>query len=333
MTLAAIDNIDDAVEATRAFLWPFDLGRWAKLALLAFFIGGGTGVNPLQFTGGTGTTPETAGSPASIDFSGMVPSISGAELAIAVGVIGVVLAVVLALMLVGAVVEFVFVESLSRERVRIREYWGEHWRQGVRLFGFRLLVGVFSIGVPALLAVAGLSPVLFGDGELSIALLALAAVGFVVLAIGAGLANGFTTNFVVPVMIVEDHSLLAAWRRFWPTLTAEWKEYTVYVVMSFVLQIAVGILTSVVTAIAAILLLIPLGIVALIGGALLSVSSIAGWAIIGVAGVLFVLGLLTIALLVAVPVQTFLRYYALLVLGDTNGAFDVIPERRNTIRA
>lgn len=333
MTFAAIDTIDDAVEATRAFLWPFDLGRWAKLALLTFFIGGGTGANPFQFTGSTGSGPETPSAPGPSDFSGMVPSIGAAELAIIAGVVGVVLVVVLALMFIGAVFEFVFVESLSQERVQLREYWGNRWRQGVRLFGFRLLLGVFSIAVLSLLGVAGFYPVLFGDGGLSIALLALAAVGFVVLAIAAALVNGFTTNFVVPVMIVEEQSVLAAWRRFWPTVTAEWKEYAVYVVMRFVLQIAVGILTGIVTAIAAILLLIPLGIVGLVGGALLSVSSVAGWAIIGVAGVLFVLGLLTIVLLVGVPVQTFLRYYALLVLGDTNDAFDLIPERRNAIRA
>jgi hypothetical protein len=31
-------------------------------------------------------------------------------------------------------------------------------------------------------------------------------------------------------------------------------------------------------------------------------------------------------------VLTYLRYYALLVLGDTNDTFDLIPERRAAVR-
>jgi hypothetical protein len=33
-----------------------------------------------------------------------------------------------------------------------------------------------------------------------------------------------------------------------------------------------------------------------------------------------------------VPVQTYLHYYALLVLGDTNETFDLIKDRRTAIR-
>jgi hypothetical protein len=82
----------------------------------------------------------------------------------------------------------------------------------------------------------------------------------------------------------------------------------------------------------AIVAAVPFGIVGLAGGALLSVSQIAGGILIAVAAVLFVLTIIVLGLLVAVPVTTYLRYYALLVLGDTNAEFDLIADRRRAIR-
>jgi hypothetical protein len=40
-----------------------------------------------------------------------------------------------------------------------------------------------------------------------------------------------------------------------------------------------------------------------------------------------------VAALVQVPVVTYFRYYALLVLGDTDADLDLIPERRRAVRA
>lgn len=45
-----------------------------------------------------------------------------------------------------------------------------------------------------------------------------------------------------------------------------------------------------------------------------------------------VLAFLQLSLFSVVLAQTFLRYYTLLVLGDSTEAFDVIPEQRATNR-
>ncbi|KPN30121.1 hypothetical protein SY89_00843 [Halolamina pelagica] len=176
-------------------------------------------------------------------------------------------------------------------------------------------------------------PLLTGNGSFSVILLLLAiGVAFVV-AIVSSLVNGFTTQFVVPVMIAENRNVLAAWRRFWPTLTGQWKQYLVYVFVRFVLSIAVGLVVGIVTFVGMLILAIPFVIVGVGGVALLSVSEIAGGALIAITIALFVLLLFVLALLLSVPVQTFLRYYALLVLGDTEAAFDLVDEQRQAIRA
>ena len=334
MTLYAFDAIDDAFEATRAFLWPPDLGRWAKLALLMFFVGGGGGFNPFQYnfggTGGGGPTPP--GTPGAPGVPEGFPSIGGPELAVIALIVGVVLLVGLVFLAVGSIMEFVFVESLRRESVTIRRYWGEHWGRGLRLFGFRLALGVVTLVIVGIGLAVAFGPVLAGTGEPSIAAVLVAIPVFIAVAILAGLVNGFTTVFVVPVMIAEGSGVLAGWRRFWPTMRGQWKQYAVYAVMGFVLQIAAGIVAGIATLLALIVVAIPFVIFGLVGLGLLQAAAVAGWVVIGIAVALFLLAALIVSLFISVPVETFLRYYALFVLGDTDEELDLIAERRQAIR-
>jgi hypothetical protein len=336
MSLYAIDAIDDAIDAARAFLWPFDRSRWLRLALVVFFIGGG-GFSPIQFPTGTGSGPEPGPGTEPPGMPGpgpaeAAPSVGGAELAVIAAIVAVVALLALGFMLVTAIMEFVFVESLRKETVAIRRYWGDHWRRGMRLFGFRVALGVLTLGTFGVLGVAVLAPVLAGTAGVSLALLAVAIPVAILVAIASGIAGGFTTVFVVPIMLAEDRGVLSAWRRFWPTMTGQWKQYAAYAVLGWVLQLVAGIAAGIATLLAAILIAIPIGILGLVGWGLLSVVEVAGWAVIAVAVVLFVLAMIVLSLLVSVPVQTFLRYYALFVLGDTNDAFDIIAERRAAVR-
>ena len=330
MTLYALDDITDSFEATKAFLWPIDVGRWAKLALVVFF-GGLGGSNPLQLGGGSpgGDVPETPGTPG---ISDGISSISGAELAIIGAILGSIVLLVIIFAVVGSIMEFIFVDSLRNERVRIRHYWGQQWRRGLRLFGFRVVLGIVTFGIIGLLGVVVLAPVVFDQGEFSLGLLFLAIPLGILLMIASGLINGFTTMFIVPIMMLEDRGVLSGWRRFWTTFTGQWKQYGAYALVAFVLQIAGGIAAGIATLIGALVIAIPFGIIGVLGFGLLQISQIAGWAVIALVAIFLVLGLIVLTLFVSVPVQTFIRYYALLVLGDTNEEFDIIPERRQTLR-
>jgi hypothetical protein len=334
MTLYALDDVDDAIDATRAFLLPFDRGRWAKLALVVLFLGGLGGFNPIQFPGGGGTGGEidVPGGPGSPGVPDAAPSLGAPELAIVAAIAGIVALITFGFLFVGSVMEFVFVESLRREAVTIRRYWSDHWRRGARLFGFRLVLGLLTLGLIGGIVVAVLSPIIFGDGGFSLGLLFAAIPVFVVVAVVSGLMDGFTTTFVVPVMLAEERTVLSGWRRFWPTMTGQWKQYVAYAVMGFVLQLAAGILSGIVSLLGLVVLAIPFGLLGLGGFALLGVSQLAGWIVVGIAAVLFVLAAIVFVLFVSVPIQTFLRYYALLVLGDTNADFDLVAERRRAVR-
>ncbi|AUV82769.1 hypothetical protein C2R22_14875 [Salinigranum rubrum] len=331
MTLYALDDIEDAIDATRAFLWPFQRGRWLRLAVVVFFAGGAGGFNPFQFTGSG--TPSTSDGPTSPPSTAPdLPSLGGPEIAIIATIAVVLLLLFLGFLFVGSVMEFVFVRSLREEEVTLRGYWRDHWRQGARLFGFRLVLTLLTLGLVVGVLAAVFAPLVLGGNVAALGLLVVAIPVLILVALVGGLLNGFTTMFVVPVMLLEERGVIASWRRFWSTLRGQWKQYLAYLFMSIVLNLAGGILTGLVLLVAALVVGIPLALLGLGGGALLSVSHLAGWTVIGVAVAAFVVAMFVLALLVAVPVQTFLRYYALLVLGDTNETFDAIPERRRALR-
>lgn len=332
MALHAIDDVGDAFDATRAFLFPFDRSKWLKLALIVFFVGG-VGANF-----GSGTNYTTDGS----EFGGPVDLPVAPETLFAIVVAAFVAAAVLALLflLVGSVMEFVFLEALrGDDEVHVRAPFREHFGKGLRLFGFRFVLGLPVFALVALLGVTVALAVMSGSPDsailapLFLLLPVILLVGFV-----TALVNGLTTAFVTPVMLLEGRGVLSAWRRFWPTLTGQWKEYLAYLVAAFVLSFVVALAFGIAAAIAVVVLLVPFG---LVGGAALAAALTLGsgtaatvaWAAFAVVVALFVVTAIVVTAVLQVPVQTYLRYYALFVLGDTEEAFDLVPEMRATVRA
>lgn len=331
MPLYALEDLDDAWEATRAFLWPADRSRWLKLALVALFAGGpGANFNALQFN-----VPADRGMPPG---GVTVPSIGPRGWLLIAALAGSAVVLGLVVLLVGSIMEFVLVESLRREAVSIRRYWSRRWRQGVRLFAFRLVLGLLVVGSAVVVAGLVLAPAFVGPGPgavpggIRLALLVLLLPVLFVLAVVVGLVNGFTTVFVVPVMVLEDRGVLASWRRLWPSIVAHPWQYLTYAIAGFVLTIAGGVAVGVVAGVAALVLLIPFGILGAIGFVLLSAVPPLGVGVLAVVGLLFLAAVIVVVALAQVPVVTYLRYYALLVLGDIEPDLDLIPDRRAAIR-
>jgi hypothetical protein len=326
MALHAAQNVGDAIDVTREFLFPFELRRWLKLALVAFFVGGGVNFPSGQFGGG-GNTPDPNG-------GGELPASIPADIVTILAVVAVV-AVVFALVfgIIGAIMEFVFIESLRTEEVRLRRYWSDRWRQGLRLFGFRVVVGL-----PVLALFLGWMALIFAplltDVQLPSASVGLFLAGLPVLFLVGllfGVIYSFTTVFVVPLMIQQDSGVLAGWRRLWPSIKREWKQYLAFAVIGFVLTLVAGLVASMAVGLAAIVLLVPFAIVGGLVYLAFSLSSV-GTALLAVVAVIFAIVMLVVWALVQVPVVAYLRYYALLVLGDIESEFDIIPDQREAVR-
>jgi hypothetical protein len=327
MSLHAFDDVDDALQAARGLLTPIDRGLWLRLALVVFFIGGGGGFSfPGGFNAPASDVPTDGGAPA--------PDVGTDLLVLVAAIVVAALLFGLVLLFVGSVMEFVFVESLGTETPQVRAYWGRHWRRGLRLFGFRLGIGLLGLLLFGGLALLAFAPVLLGGAGVGAALglfVVLVPV-FLILALVFGVVNSLTTAFVVPVMMIEDRGVLSAWRRLWPTVRGRWKETAAYVVVAWLFGVGLGIAAGIAIAVAGFVLAIPFLVLGAVVGFGLSFSTPA-LVVIGLLAVVYALLMLVVVALVRVPVQTYLRYYALFVLGDVEPAFDAVPDQRRAVRS
>lgn len=345
MSMSALDSVEDAFDATKRLLLPFTRGTWFKLAAVMLFVAGG-GFSPTSFLnvpgavpGGGSGPPDGGGAqptPGGPDPGALTPELTPVLVVFLILFVLFVVAAFLLWSVAGATMEFVFVESLGAEEVRLREFFLGNLRPGVRLFVFRtglglLLLGGFAAFMFVLAVLVGGWPVSqWGGGVVLLFFflgLPLAFAVFFVL----GLVQGLTTTFVVPVMLAEDRNVLAAWRRFLGVCRTDWKELLVYLLVNWVLGIVIGIATFAITLALLIVLGIPALVVAvpalfLLGGS--PVGATIALVVFLAAGVLFFVA----TLLVAVPFQTFRRYYALFVLGDVDTDLDVVPATRAAVR-
>jgi len=306
----AIDDLSDAIDVTREFLTPVRLWMWLKLALLVFFVGGAGFGSPMSFGGGGGFGGEPTPGP------GADPGTSvdvGEVLPIVIAVVVVVLVVGLIFLFVSSLFEFTLLESLRSGEVHVRRYTKRNVSHGTRLFGFRValgLVGLVLFGVPVL-------AIVFSTSEtVSLGLIGLLVLLAIPISIAFAIIDRLTTVFVAPTMLKHDLGVVAAWKRFWPTLRGQWTEYVVYLLLVWVLQLVLTVVTGVLF----VILLIPFLILLLIP-------------VLGILVLLLGLPVILLGvLLIQVPIVTYLRYYALLVLGDTDTDLDLIPDQRAAVR-
>jgi len=236
--------------------------------------------------------------------------------------------------------EFVFIESLIDSEVHVRRSFTANIGNGLRLFGFRLVLNVLSLLAAAavlytvLVFVVGVNLANPGSTEASAVFgaLPLLIVPLVVGAVVVGLVRGFTNGFVIPLMLQGDHGVLAGWQRLWGSITDQPKQYVAYVFFSIVLNIGTGLVAGILGLLLFVVLLIPFGILACIVWLALH-EGIATLVLIGLLFAVYVLLVFVLGLLIRVPLQTFLRYYAMLVLGDVDDDLDPIPEVRTSIRS
>ena len=362
MSLHALDDIGDAIDATKSFLFPFEKGNWLRLAVVVFFLGSsGGGLNlfrglnsasnadegsvptgPDSGVAVTGLLDGVSGGLLQVDPGGELPPgvpqdlLAGATLAIVVLFVALVLFGLFAALL-SNFMEFVFVQSLVDRETHVRQYLREHFGNGLRLLGFRLALDVVALlgaglvfGAFFLLALGGEASNFNAGTVLASSTLLLVAIG--IGAVVLGTITGFTNVFVVPMMVQSGDGILAGWRQLLSSLSDHPKQYLGYLVVSIVLAIGVGIVSTILNVVAFLVVGIPFGIVAFVLlGALGEGPAVV--ALLAILGVVALVVLLVALNLIKVPLQSFLRYYAMLVLGDIDESMDPVPAVRADIRS
>ncbi|MFW5905398.1 MAG: DUF7544 domain-containing protein [archaeon] len=293
MSWHAVEAVDDAVEITRRFLFPFSLVRWTKLALLVLLMGGGMGANPSVSTSiPSASNGDGRDQWVSQPDSGLVSvgpfdgAISLDALLLAAAGIGIALVVVLSVCSLS--LRLVFYDALRTDDVRLWRPFLARLRQAVGLFALSVLLGVAAtvpFALAVLVAVSGTGPIGWRPANSLVEVIAGLSTGPTValgllggsIALIAVLALRFTYEFVVPTMVAKDTDVFAGWGRFSGVARRNWTEVIVYLVVHFFIGVGISIVEGIafvlvgatVAVFAGLLLLfaaIPLGGLTALGG-------------------------------------------------------------------
>lgn len=315
MSWYALTKIEDAVNETKDFLTPFDLGIWTRMAVLTLLIGGGmSNINPPTGTTDSGTSG-TGFSGADVAFSGsdmtasmhqgLMPQnmLTGAfSTATGLSIAAVVLAaaVIIGLMVLSTVARFMYFQAAMEKDVKLRRMFRENFTNGLQLIGFSILV--------LLVAMAPLAPYIAGltfASAAGVAVLVLAVLYWVALAV----VMTFINDFGLPLMISENINILQASKRALGAVRREKAQAAIYFLTKIAIGITVGIIGFVAMLVVLLALLIPFGILGVIAY-LITPAAGAAVAIIGL------LVLVVVMLYVRVPLETYKHYFYLLNLEE-----------------
>lgn len=369
MSWHGVDAVDDAIDATRGFLFPVRLGRWARMAVVTLFAGGSATGQISNNAANAGTRlAGTAGTPNGVGAAGAAASLllalpalalaAGPSLPLPAGLAGavplqslpsppvgalgavgfliaaVVILVGLGLFLVSPAFEFVLVDAIARDELRILRDVRTHFVNGLRLLGFRIgTVAAFVVPPAAVVAAAMFSGV--DTASLASRPVVLVALGLVALAylIVFAFVWRFTVEFVVPAMVADGGGVIDGWRRVWALLRGQAKQTLVYLIMHFLVGIGISIVGFVLILFGLLLVGVVAGVVGLAVGALAGGT---GGTELGVGlGVLagVVVGVPLFVVAVAFPVGiltlTFRRAYELAALGRFSEGLDLLGRYRS----
>ena len=350
MSWHAIDSVDEAIEETRSFLSPFAVGRWLKLALISIFVGtGGSGLGLLNLPssipgddspgnmsagGGNVTTDGNITPPSGGEFApggnvtagapptGEVPppsellEMAGAELGLLVAIGLLFVGIVLLLGLLTETLRFVFYDDLQTDTVRLIKPAKRRFGQALRLYAFKLGLGLLTVG-----PLAGLV-VFFAVADIPVGLLVFAAAGLLIIGVMllSTVVSRITNEFVVPTMVVTDSGVLDGWRRFWPVFRGQLSQFGVYLVVHFLLLLAVGIAQAILSVIVYGIVLTIGGVIGLViifglfGGLSAAASSTAAIVVLGLLALVTLLIGWVVLLPVQIAVLTYVTNYEVAML-------------------
>ena len=324
MPVSAPDAIQTAFRhAKEQLLRPFRFGQWMRLAFVGLLAG-----EMGSFGGCNFNVPMNTQHRGSQQFlSGALSAQLTDHPALFAGLIAVLVVVGIGLLVlftyISSVMRFILFDSIVARECHIRQGWTRRKRPGFRLFLWELLLLLATlaallivIGVPVGCAAALGWFAHGGDHVLGLVLGGLACFFvFLVLMVCVAVVSVMTKDFVVPQMALEDISAMEGWRRLWLWLKYDKGGYAGYIGMKIVLAVGAAIVLGIVTIIAFLVLLIPIGgvgVIAVLGG------KAAGWAwnpyTIALAVVLGCIAfaiLMFVAALISVPAIVFFPAYSI----------------------
>ncbi len=295
-TIDVIAPIGPAIERVKTMLFrPFDLSKWlavgfcAWLAWLGESWGGGPNLNIPSGRRRGGPDFDEFGRFIMSNLAWLIP------LAAAIVFIGLVLWLLFAWL--SSRGRFMFTNSVARNTGEIAQPWTRYARQGDSLFLFRVCLALLSLVTMVPVLVAGVLTVIAmveAHGFSFLGLLALIGIAcvFFALALLFLVISKLLGDFVVPVMMLREVTVVPGWREFIGLVSGHKAALLLYLLFQVVIQFATGLIV-----------LVAVIVTCCLAGCLLMVPYIG-----------------TVVLL---PILVFERAYSLYYLAQFGPAYDV----------
>lgn len=330
MMPSAVESFKKAFFLTREMLFkPFNIKKLFKLGFINIFVGmggGGTGGN-FNFNPGDFTDKKDHNNFNSIESLKNLPQWikENSSLVViiitALAVLGTVF--LLFLMWLTSVFNFVFLENVIKNQALIREPFNKLKSRGTSYFLFNLAFLVIILTLLLLLIVAPIA--LFGHakGALGVVGIVFGVIylffAFLLIIFSSLIIAGLTKDFVLPVMYFENIKIKSGWKKYFKIFKENFNQTLIYLL----LKIAVWIGGAIYSAIAAIIVLLVLGIPALVLGLVLFFGAKAlliGWTaltvtVVVILGSAWLIAFMYLFSCLVVPVEVYRRFFALHFLG------------------
>lgn len=318
---SAIENISKSFKATEEFLTPIKITKWLKLAFIAIFIGSiSININFLP--------PDIFNSTNlhQINISEIISFITDP---IILFLFSAMIIMLLFFTVLSSIMEFTLIESIKNQKVKIKQYTSQNISKGIQLSIIRIALSLLSLLLIISTATLIISSILTNNITLihNIILVPLLLITLIIISV----LNDFNTKFIVPIMIKKDLNIANAWKKLTRTVKSNHKEYLIYIFINFFLSILTSIISSLAFIITMLILLIPLGILAMISFFIISQNTILGIIFFSITAIISFITLISISLVIKIPIIVYLRYFAILVLGDIETKLDIIPDQRKNL--
>jgi hypothetical protein len=329
MRKSAIDVISTAfAHAADQLAEPFRFGQWARLALLALATGelsSGSGCGnvfrsfPSQFP-----KPSHSFMDPKDVLRGIDPALIATLLLVLIGG-GLIL--MLVWIYVASVSRFMLFEAVLRKDCDSLSAGWQRWQgTGLRYFAWQLVLSIFSLMVVAVLFIPLLIPLLATlrnhqepGPEILLAFLPMTLV-FGAFSVLMALINVLSKDFVVPLMAIDGVGFLEGWRQLAAMIRNEPLSYAGYVGVKIVLAIGASVVFGILSAIAAVFLILPVALVAAVVVIIARGGGLSWNAVTVTAGIVALVivfaVLMYVVALVCVPVAVFFPAYAMYFFAD-----------------
>jgi len=295
----AVEELDESVDDTKSFLLPFDKGVWLRVALIVLLTGGFISGFPGTGTGDIGEPGNIEDNTTAELFEGEKLTLDNSEnLSTALGfaVLGILAGIASLMSYLSSLFELIFYRAVNLKDPSILNGISDQWLNGLKYLVFRTVVfGVFIATIAF--------PILFAAFESLIGvLISLAAIIPVWIAL---IVTIFTVNnYSIPKIVTTDEGFINSVRSGFGAFRSEWKQATIFFLVGIVVNIFTGIISGMVNLLTLIFFGIPVGVVSYFVYTMNPVLAI-------IPVLVLILGLFTVSLAIAVPLQTYKRQWVL----------------------